>query len=275
MNEQQRKAIIQETFNTVSSGYDGLPLRFFPESAGLLAKSLGLRGDEHVLDVATGTGNAAMAVADHLPQGRVTGIDFSAGMLEQARNKAASRQVRNVEFIEQDMQALGFPADHFDAAVCSFGLFFLDDMDAQLARIAATVKPGGKIAITGFQESYFRPMVDLMFKRLAGYGVQKPPQAWLRIATEAGCKDLFSQAGLVDIRVQEENVGYYLKTAEDWWYVVWNAGFRRLVRQLSEENQERFKRDHLEEVETLRTKDGIWLDVGVLFTIGTKPPARQ
>ena len=50
MNEQQRKAIIQETFNTVSSGYDGLPLRFFPESAGLLAKSLGLRGDEHVLD---------------------------------------------------------------------------------------------------------------------------------------------------------------------------------------------------------------------------------
>ena len=275
MNEQQRQAMVRETFNTVAGGYDGKPLRFFPESAAFLAASLGLRGNEHILDVATGTGNAALALAPLLPQGRVTGIDFSAGMLDLARQKAAARGIRNVEFIERDMQAIGFPTDAFDAAVCSFGIFFLDDMEAQLARIAATVKPGGTVAISGFQERYFHPLADLMFERLANHGVQQPPQTWKRIANEAGCRELFGRAGLTDVRVEERNLGYYLENADEWWYVVWNAGFRRLISQLPEEERERFRRDHLQEVEALRTREGIWLDVGVLFTIGTKPAATM
>ena len=59
-------------------------------------------------------------------------------------------------------------------------------------------------------------------------------------------------------------------SAGEWWDIVWNAGFRRLVAQLSQKDQERFKREHLEEVGTLRTDKGIWLDVGVLYTVGTK-----
>lgn len=274
MDEQQRKAMLRETFNSVSKGYDGKPLRFFSESAGHLAASLGLRGNEHVLDVATGTGNAALALADLLPQGRVTAIDFSAGMLDLARQKAAARNVQNVEFIERDMQSLGFPANSFDAAVCSFGIFFLDDMATQLSRITETVKPGGKVAISGFQESYFHPLRDLMFQRLTAFGVQQPPQTWKRIANEAGCQELFAQARLTDIRVEKRNMGYYLDNAEEWWYVIWNAGFRRLVGQLPDAARAQFRREHLHEVEALRTRDGIWLDVGVLFTIGTNPTAR-
>lgn len=271
VDEQQRKAVLRETFNAASSGYDGKPLRFFPESAALLAASLDLRGDEHILDVATGTGNAALALASLLPQGRVTGIDFSSGMLELARKKAMARDVRNVEFIERDMQSIGFPTGYFDAAVCSFGIFFLDDMDAQLAHIAETVKPGGKIAISGFQEGYFHPLTDLMFGRLANFDVQRPPQTWKRIANEAGCHELFARAGLTNIRVEKRNLGYFLENADEWWHVIWNAGFRRLVSQLPDEERERFRREHLLEVDTLRTEDGIWLDVGVLFTLGTKP----
>jgi len=52
--------------------------------------------------------------------------------------------------------------------------------------------------------------------------------------------------------------------------VVWNAVFRRMVGQLKLKDAERFKREHLQEVAALTTKDGIWLDVGVLFTICTK-----
>lgn len=270
MDENQRKAMLKETFDIVSEGYDGKALRFFPDSAKHLATCLNLHGDEHVLDVATGTGHAALSLATRVPEGRVTGIDFSAGMLDQARRKAALLNVRNVEFLERDMQALGFPAGHFDAAVCSFGIFFVEDMGAQLSHITAAVKPGGQVAITGFQENYFYPLADLMVDRLAGYGVQIPPQTWKHIATEAGCREFFEQAGLQNIRVEQRNVGYYLEDAEEWWDVIWSAGFRRLINQLSAEDQERFKREHIQEVDALRTKDGIWLDVGVLFAIGTK-----
>ena len=271
MDESQRKILLKDTFNTVSGGYDGKALRFFPESAGHLAAALDLRGDEQVLDVATGTGHAALALAACLPRGRVTAVDFSPGMLEQSRKKADSQNVRNVEFLERDMQSLNFPADRFDAAVCAFGIFFVDDMNAQLAHITEVVKSGGRVAISGFQENYFHPLKDLFFSRLAGYGVKQPPQNWKRIATEAGCRELFEKAELRDVRVEQKNVGYFLDSAEEWWDIVWNAGFRRMVDQLQPADQERFRQEHLQDVAALRTKDGIWLDVGVLFAMGTKP----
>jgi ubiquinone/menaquinone biosynthesis C-methylase UbiE len=240
MNEQQQKAMLKETFDIVAEGYDNRPLRFFPDSAKQLAAFLDLRGGELVLDVATGTGHAALAVAGRLPQGRVTGVDFSRRMLDQAVRKAASQNVGNVEFLERDMQDLGFPAGSFDAAICSFGIFFAGDMDAQLARIAAAVRPGGQVALSGFQENYFHPLKELMVKRLSGYGVEPPPPTWKRVATEAGCRELFAKAGIGDVRVELRNVGYFLDDADGWWEVVWNAGFRRLVARLPQEDQERF-----------------------------------
>jgi ubiquinone/menaquinone biosynthesis C-methylase UbiE len=271
MDAQQRKILLKETFDTISEGYDNGALRFFPDSARYMADLLRLRGDEHVLDVACGTGHASFALAKQLNKGRVTAVDFSSGMLDQARKKAVSLNVNNVEFLERDMQELGFAEGHFDAAICAFGIFFVEDMDAQLSRIVSAVRPGGRIMISNFLETYFYPLKDLMVKRLLTYGVQMPPQTWKRIANESGCRQLFEKAGLSDIRIEQKNVGYYLDSAEQWWDVVWNAGFRRMVGQLSPNDQVQFKREHLREVEALRIGKGIWLDVGVLYTIGTRP----
>jgi ubiquinone/menaquinone biosynthesis C-methylase UbiE len=269
MSNDKLKSQLIDTFNTVSVGYDSRALRFFPASAQHLAAFLNLRGDEHILDVACGTGNASLAIAEKLSRGKITAVDFSSGMLEQAKRKAVERNLGNIDFIERDMQALGFH-DQFDVAVCAFGIFFVMDMETQLAHIAKTVKPGGKVAITNFTENYFSPYKALFVERMAKYGVQNPPHAWRRIANEKGCRQLFESACLTDIRTETRNVGYYLDSAEDWWNIVWNAGFRRFVSQLSEQDQQRFKQEHLREVEVFRRPEGIWLDVGVLFTIGTK-----
>lgn len=271
MNAEQVKAMLKDTFDTVSSEYDSGVLRFFPASARHIADRLHLRGDERVLDVATGTGHAALEIARRLPHGHVTGVDFSAGMLEQARKKAAAQRVTNVEFAEMDMQALSFDAASFDVATCAFGIFFVEDMDAELAHIAAKVKPGGTIAICNFQKDYFFPLRDLLAKRLVTrYNIQLPPPTWERIATEAGCRELFEKAGLRDIRVELKNMGYFLADENEWWDVIWNAGFRRLVSQFAPADLARFRQEHLQEVAVLKTKDGLWLDIGVLFTLGTK-----
>ncbi len=266
--------MVKDTFNTVAGGYDGRALRFFPASAYHMASRLGLKGDEHVLDVACGTGNAALELARRLPRGRVTATDFSPGMLEQARRKAAASGIANIEFVERDMTDLGFTPGSFDAATCAFGIFFVLDMEAQLAHLASMVKPGGRIMITNFQESYFDPMKERFLKRLAACGVQDPPQAWKRIANEEGCRELFRKAGLGNVIVEKKNVGYFLDNPEQWWDIVWNAGYRRLVAQLKPDDQARFKQEHLTEVAALGTEKGIWLDVPVLYTSGTTGGAR-
>jgi hypothetical protein len=109
-----------------------------------------------------------------------------------------------------------------------------------------------------------------MFTRLADYNVQLPPQTWKRIATEAGCRELFETAGIRDIGVEQKNMGYYLSDAGEWWDLIWNAGFRGMLKQLQPDVLERFRQEHMQEVAELATKDGIWLDIGVLYTIGTK-----
>ena len=271
VSTQQQKAVLKAMFDTVSGGYDNGSLRFFTNSAAHMAALLNLKGNEHILDVACGTGNAAIAIAPLLPKGRIVAVDFSTGMIEQARARIEALGIRNVEFLVRDMQHLDFPDGTFDSAVCAFGIFFVEDMVAQLGHIIQTVKPGGTAMITNFEENYFYPLKELFFARLESYGVQTPPQTWRRIAHEQGCRELFEKAGLRDIRVEKKNVGYFLADTGQWWDVVWNAGFRMMVGRLSPEDQNRFKQEHLEEIDKLRTKDGIRLDVGVLFTSGTKP----
>ena len=265
-----RQQLIRETFDAVADGYDRHALRFFHDGAVHMATSLRLRGDEEVLDVACGTGHASLALARQLPRGRVTAVDFAPAMLAQARHKARAAGLPNLDLVERDMQALDW-RDKFDVAVCAFGIFFVEDMNAQLRRIAATVKPGGRVLISNFAETYMQPLRSLMLARLARFSVPSGPQTWLRIAEPGACRELFASAGLCAIEVEEQNLGYFLAGADEWWQVIWNAGFRRLVARLSLPDQASFKAQHLAEVEALRTSDGIWMDVPVLFTVGRKP----
>lgn len=268
MNAEQVQALLKDTFNTVAGDYDHPALRFFPACARHLADQLHLRGTEHMLDVATGTGHAALELAARLPRGHVTGIDFSGAMLAQARRKAAGRGVQNLEFFEMDMQDLRFPNGHFDAALCAFGIFFVEDMEATLAHVASKVRPGGRVALSTFQLDYFRPLRQLLLDRLAAHGVPLPPPTWERVATGTGCRTLFESAGLRNVRTEARNMGYFLADENEWWSVVWNAGFRRLLGQLPPADLPRFRTEHLREAADLKTKDGLRLDIGVLFTTG-------
>jgi ubiquinone/menaquinone biosynthesis C-methylase UbiE len=264
------RTLLKNTFDTVADGYDAPALRFFVTGAAHMADRLTLRGDERVLDVACGTGHVAVALARRLMRGRVTAVDFSPGMLAQAREKAASAGLTNIDFVERDMETLDWAAS-FDAAVCAFGIFFAEDMEAQLRRIARAVKPGGRVMTSNFTEDYMDPLRSLMVARLGQFGVVPPPQAWLRIARPTGCEELFKEAGLAEIRVERLELGYFLASPEDWWSVIWNAGFRRLVGNLSPEDQASFKELHLAEIEALRTPEGIRMNVGVLLATGVVP----
>jgi ubiquinone/menaquinone biosynthesis C-methylase UbiE len=269
-NEAQRKAVIKETFDIVAGNYDSSSLRFFTASSRHLASILKLKSDSTVLDIATGTGNAALSIATLLPKGHVIGIDFSSKMLGQARQKASTLSIKNVTFTQMDMQSLDFAPESFDAALSAFGIFFVDDMNTQLSKIAAVVKPGGTIAICNFCENYFNPLREMMIKRLISYNVQIPPQTWKQIANETGCRELFEKAGIRNINIERRNMGYYLSSEKEWQEVIMNAGFRRMISQLKPADLEHFWQKHLKEVSSLATKDGIWLDVEVLYTTGVK-----
>lgn len=271
MDELARKRLIQQTFNTVANGYDRTTLRFFDSSAEALAQCLELAGHEHILDVATGTGKVAAMLAQRLPAGEVTGIDFSREMLAQAKANAAHLALKNVRFVEMDMQRLDDLDCLYHTATCAFGIFFVENMQSQLAHIASRVRPGGQVALSSFSESAFQPLVELFFERIQRYGIALPPLSWKRIATAPSLIELLCSVGLTNTRVIEHDAGYYLADADEWWEVIWHAGFRSLVSQLAPDDLERFREEHLAEVAGLAGTQGIRLEVPVLLGIGETP----
>ena len=268
MDDIQRKAQIKQTFNTVAEGYGTTGMEFFHNAAAHLPDIFKLKGHEHLLDVATGTGIAAAALAPALPRGKITGIDLSEGMLAQARVRAQSLGFDNIELRCMDMQHIDFDNAHFDAANCSFGLFFLPDMLSLLQHISSKVKTGGQVVACSFYQSAFEPNIDLFLERIQHYGVAPPPFNWKNISTEEQFHALYTSAGLAEIEIKRHNIGYSLNDAEAWWRVIWYAGFRGLVAQLNETQLAQFKQEHLAEIAGLKTERGIPLNVDALFASG-------
>ena len=97
--------------------------------------------DDHVLDVATGTGAVALELL-RSKRCRVTGLDQSVGMLDVARE----RLPRDVELVEGDADHLPFASASFDALTFTYLLRYVDDPAATLAELARVVKPGGTVA---------------------------------------------------------------------------------------------------------------------------------
>jgi SAM-dependent methyltransferase len=266
--EQQRKAAILKTFDSVADAYGHGGCRFFHSAGQAMAALHDLNGHEHVLDVASGTGAAAIPLAQRLHRGRVTAVDFSTGMLAQAEARAISEGLQNLDFKVSDMTALPFPDQHFDHANCAFGLFFIDDMAGLLQHIASKVKPGGRVMISGFCGDSFMPLATLALARLRDYGIEVPEQpfGWKRIAEADQLHTLFASAGLTDVTITRQSLGYYI-SKDGWWDVMWNAGFRGLVSQLGERVED-YKHEHLSEIDALKSSKGLWLEIDINFTSG-------
>lgn len=270
METNKQKQMIQQGFDTVAAGYDHPSLSFFPETASRLIEHLQLRPQQHLLDVCTGTGMVALKAAEQLKQGKVIGIDLSSGMLQQAENKSTQLKLNNTEFKQMDLDHLTFDEETFDVATSSFGLFFLDDMTQGLRNIASTVKKGGKVAITTFAGEAFSPMADIFLGHYEATGREVPPLSWKRLATPELIEAQFSAVGINKIEIHHEALGYQMTSANMWWDVIWNAGWRGLLNQMTATEQAIFKEAHLQEIEELVGEQGVWFNTEVLIAIGEK-----
>jgi demethylmenaquinone methyltransferase/2-methoxy-6-polyprenyl-1,4-benzoquinol methylase len=131
-----------------------------------------LRGREPsavwVLDVATGTGDLAIALRD-AGAGLVVGLDFSAPMLAAAKRKDLACESRSIAWVEGDAMALPFPDGAFDALTVAFGLRNLPDYAAALGEMARVLRPGGALICletTQLSAPAMRTAFDWYFSRV-------------------------------------------------------------------------------------------------------------
>jgi len=269
MDKAQRRQIVEKTFDTVAEGYDHPSLSWFDKTADAINEIANIQTGETVLDIACGTGKVTTALARNQNKPTVTAVDLSAGMLEQARQKAEQHQLSNIEFHQMAFEDMDF-GERFDVVVCSFGIFFVNEMEAALAQFAKQMKPGGRIILTTFAEGSFSPFTDAFIRLYGEFGFDVPTPGWLRLCSDEHMNQLFTDAGLKQPQCQQFDFGYIITSTEQWWDIVWNAGYRGMLEAMSEEQQGKFKQQHLAEVSSLIEQDKNYLNVDVIVSVGIK-----
>ena len=270
MTDQDKQNTVT-VFNLVASRYDNQSMRFFAFCADRLISHLRPASDAKILDVATGTGAVAVAAAQVLgPQGRVQAIDLAEDMLKKAMANTQRAGLSNIDFHVMDAESLEFKSRYFDHVTCSFGIFFLPDMQAGLTSWRQVLKPGGRVMFTTFSANAFQPLADMFRQRMQTFGAAIPIENWMRLTAEQECHELLESAGFTETQIVKEQLGYHLNGPDDWWEIIYSSGFRGYLEKLQPEQQGRFRIEHLAEIQSLMTDKGLWLDVETLFSTGIR-----
>jgi SAM-dependent methyltransferase len=174
-----------------------------------LCDAADLQAGWHVLDVATGTGNAAIAAARHGCS--VIGADYVPALLERGRKRAATEGL-DVRFIEADAEALPFADKAFDAATSVFGTMFAPDHARTAAELLRVVRPGGTIALASWTPDGF---VGELFRTVARH-VPPPtglasPMLW---GIEAHLRDIFGE-GISTLTCRERTFTFRFGSPEE------------------------------------------------------------
>lgn len=221
IREQQRAS-----WNKFSPGWkkwDRLFMDFLDPMGAEIIHLLNPAGNDLVLDVAAGTGEPGLTIAESLTNGKVVITDLSERMLEIARENALLRGINNIETVACDAGELPFVDEQFNGVSCRLGFMFFPDMQVAAKEMARVLKPGGKIAtsvwnvpeknfwITAMMGTIQRNM-DLPSPPPGAPGMFRCKEDWMI--------SIFKNAGFKNISISEVTGKLKCLTAETYWNVM-------------------------------------------------------
>ena len=166
-----------------------------------------------VLDLASGTGEPALSLAEAVaPGGQATATDLVPEMLAGLAEHARARGLSNLTTQPADIEALPFPDAQFDVVTCRFGIMFCPDVRRALQEIHRVLKPGGRAAFVVWGPSD-QPFFTTTRGVIAKY-VQIPPPpppgvpGPFRFAEAGSLATALREAGFREVRERPHTVAW-------------------------------------------------------------------
>ena len=223
--QKKERANIAQMFDSIARRYDFLN-HFFSFHIDRIWRRKAvneLRGRtlDHVLDVATGTGDLAMTIHKRLHPGHITGVDISEGMLAIGRQKIEKKGLKQQISLQcGDSEAIPFYDHTFDAVTVAFGVRNFEHLEKGLGEMYRVLKTGGKVVILEFsipQNRIFRSIFHFYFFRIlpfVGRLVSKNDHAYNYLpdsvqsfAHGAEFRNILENCGFKDVRIRSLTFG--------------------------------------------------------------------
>jgi demethylmenaquinone methyltransferase/2-methoxy-6-polyprenyl-1,4-benzoquinol methylase len=147
-----KKEQVTQMFDTISGEYDGLNRMI---SLGLdqkwrdnVVKMIADHKPDVIMDIATGTGDLVIKMAQQTLASKLIGLDISPGMLEVGKIKVKDESLDDrIEMVVGDSENLNYPDASIDAITVSYGVRNFEDLEKGLGEIKRVLKPGGILVI--------------------------------------------------------------------------------------------------------------------------------
>ncbi len=163
-----------------------------------------------VLDLASGTGEPAITLAERVaPGGHVTALDLSAELLEIAQKRAHSRGLTNLATQQGDAHSLPFPENTFDVATSRFGVMFFRDPTAALAGLRRVLKPAARacfLAWGPFEQPYWQSMMGVVHRNIGGTLLDPGGPNPFRFAESGSLSGVLRSAGFRDVEEETKTL---------------------------------------------------------------------
>lgn len=260
----------EKAYNAAAESFDAEPLAFWNRHGRRTIERMGLHRGAHVLDVCCGTGASALPAAQAVgPEGKVIAVDLAGELLKLGQAKAQAAGLQSLEFRRGDMTSLGFPDHHFDAVLCVFGIFFVSDMETQVAELWRMVRPGGRLAITTWGKRFWSPAYDLwlevVHRRRPDLYIAFHP--WDRITTTDAVSRLLQDGGAQNVEVDAEDGYQTLRTPEDFWTIALGSGLRWTIDQMGTELAREVKQELLDRLSAIGI---IQIETNAIYAVAEK-----
>ena len=146
-----KKEQVAKMFDAISKNYDGLnrviSLGIDIKWRKKVVEIVGKNNPKQILDIATGTGDLALMMAELNPD-KIIGLDISEGMLAVGKEKIANVNLsEKIEMVVGDSEEMPFDDNTFDAITVSFGVRNFANLDKGIQEIARVLKPSGVLVI--------------------------------------------------------------------------------------------------------------------------------
>lgn len=176
--------------------------------AETLCEAVDLHANERVLDIACGSGTAALVAARRYCE--VTGIDYVPALVDRAKRRATADDL-DVNFEIGDAQYLPFPDGSFDVVLSVYGVQFAPDQDKAAQEILRVCRPGGRIGLaTPIPEGWSGDFFATNATYVPPPPGVRPPLRW---GTDSGLVELFG-AGMRSIKSEKRTALQYYRSVD-------------------------------------------------------------